>query len=172
MRFQIHGYGGQGVKTAARILSRSGVVYGFNAQWFITSFEEAEPTVAYVRFAKEKILEKGPTADSDFTLVFHRDDMPQIKDLKDGSVLILNSQEKLVNPKLKKKKIKAYTVDATGIALSATGKSYPNTVMLGALLKYFTKIPMKNLKSAIESELKEKQKENILAAEEGYKQVR
>lgn len=171
-KFRIHGYGGQGVATAARILSRAGLLSGLKSQDAAFGDEWGEPAVSFVRLSKNDILEKGIINDPDYILVFHPDLMPPLKDVKDGSFIIVNDTEKPANPIIKKKKLRIYYVDATALALSATGRSVPNTAMLGALLKVFSKISMKNLKVSIEAEISERQKENQSAAEEGFKTVR
>lgn len=171
-KFRIHGYGGQGVATAARVLSRAGMLSGLKVQDLVFGDEWGEPAVGFVRLSKSEISEKGIIEDPDYVLVFHADLMPPLKDMKDGSFIIINDTEKPTSLWIKKKKLRVYYLDATSLALNSTGKPIPNTPMLGALLKSFSKISMRNLKLAIEAELHEKQKENQLAAEEGFKTVR
>lgn len=148
------------------MLSRAGFLSGFNAQ---DIFIEGIFNNGYVRLEKG-VLEKGPFDDADFLLIFDLRLLPEIKRLKDGSIIITNSKSRIESPWLKKKKIKAYYLDANSIAMNTIGKPIVNTAMIGALIKFFPKITMKNLKSAIEIE--KMPKENQIACEEGFKSVR
>ena len=111
-------------------------------------------------------IESRQVEDADFTLIF--DPTLPKHQFKEGSMVIFNSPEKIVSPQLKKRKIKAYAVDATEIALNHLKSNLPNTVMLGALAKFFTKISMKALKGAMEG----MPRENGAAFDEGYRNVK
>lgn len=130
---------------------------------------------AYLRLAKpkEELAEKGPAADIDFVLAFDAGAAKeQLKSMKERSVLIVNSEEKFTNPLLSKKKIRALTVDATGIALSATARPFPAAPMAGALSKAFPKLSLKALRSAIDADFYDRVAENQAALEQGAKSAR
>lgn len=88
--------------------------------------------------------------------------------MREKSTVIFNSPEKLSSPALKKRKIRAYHVDATELALTHMKANVPNTVMLGALAKIFNKVSMKAIRTAMEG----MQRENFTAFDEGYKTVK
>lgn len=165
MKISIIGYDGQGVETLARTLSRAGMIAGLNSNDF---FEQSGSIKrAYVRIDKD-MLEKGSIKNPDMVIVLDSS-LFSIKDLKETNIFILNTLEK---PKTAAKSKNVHVLDATEVALKTTGKGIPNMPMAGAVTKYFTKLQIKHVKTAIEKEFLKKQKENQLAAEEGLKMVR
>ena len=117
-----------------------------------------------MKIDKTPIMSKQ-VEEPDFTMVFDPTIDLDVKNMKEKSVAILNSSEKLAAPHLKKRKVKTYFVDATEIALAHLKSNTPNTAMLGALAKAFPKISMKAIKTSMEG----MPKENIVAFDEGYK---
>jgi len=176
IRFEVIGFSGQGVRKTGNILSRTGFLARFNTQdyYFSKSDSRTSPVKAlsWIRWDKTSILEKGPIKDPEYLIILHKDLLPNLKEVKDGSTIIVNMQEKPTSPWIKKKKLKVFFLDATGIAIASMASSYPNTAMLGAFCKIYGKIPLKTYKSAMEKEIYYKQKENQLAMEEGFKTVR
>ncbi|GEM_PF-3989562 len=164
MKITITGYEGQGVETLGRILSKAGMLAGLNSNDFC---ENGNVKISHVRIDKD-LIEKGPIKTPDLIIILDSS-LFSIKDLKETNIFILNTLEK---PKVAAKHKNLHVLDATEIALKNTGKGIPNTPVAGAVTKYFTKLQIKHIKSAIEQELKKKQKENYLAAEEGLKAVR
>lgn len=152
---------------------------GFKAQDFSVSAEWGMFSAGFVRLSKNDIMETGIIEHPDYIIVLEHSAMPKFSELKENSFLIVNATEKPSNPLLKKKKVKAYYIDAEKISRAYGVK--PNTAMLGSLIKFFSKISMRNLKLAIETELQGADategrqavvKENQTAAEEGFKTVR
>jgi Pyruvate/2-oxoacid:ferredoxin oxidoreductase gamma subunit len=92
--------------------------------------------------------------------------------MKQGSVVIFNSPEKIRHAALQKRKIKAYSIDAAGIAMTRSDKKSTNIIMLGALIKMVPAISAKSAKAAMESELADAGKGMAAAFEEGYKCLR
>jgi 2-oxoacid:acceptor oxidoreductase gamma subunit (pyruvate/2-ketoisovalerate family) len=125
------------------------------------------PIKGYVKVDRDPILSKQVEA-PDFTLVF--DPALVEKTLKEGSILIVNAPNKIVSDQLRKKKIKTYSLNATEIALNAIKADMPNTAMLGAAAKLYSKVSMKGLRIAIESDNIDKA--NLNAVEEGYRSVK
>lgn len=170
------GHTEQGVATTARLAARAALASGLKAQLYLP--EPSRPSDgrhAYLRLAKpkEELAEKGPAADIDFVLAFDAGAAKeQLKSMKERSVLIVNSEEKFTNPLLSKKKIRALTVDATGIALSATARPFPAAPMAGALSKAFPKLSLKALRSAIDADFYDRVAENQAALEQGAKSAR
>lgn len=121
----------------------------------------------FVKIDKTPVLSRQ-VEEPDFYLIFDPMLGMEAKGMKEKSTVIFNSPEKLASPLLKKKKIRAYSVDATELALSHLKSNIPNTAMLGALAKLFNKVSMKSLKAAMEG----MSKENIAAFDEGYKGVK
>ncbi|MBI5332659.1 MAG: 2-oxoacid:acceptor oxidoreductase family protein [Candidatus Aenigmarchaeota archaeon] len=162
MNIVIIGYKGQGVKTAARTISRAAMFAGMFSQDF---YESGNIVKAYVRLDKEPLLEKGPIQSPDIMILLDQS-LFSAKAAKDNIVYIINSTDK----NLVKKNI--HILNASEIAFATTGKAIPNTPMLGALSKYVQKIQTKHLKQALDIELPRKQKEHASAIEEGLKLVK
>lgn len=169
--FRIHGRGGQGVETASRVLGRACFLSGFYAQDF--TFWRQEPRLApvtgYVKIDKKPFLSKE-LAEPDFLLVMDRTLLTAIKDVKPPSTVLINAPERFGG--IKKKDVKNYYVNATDIALTALKKPIPNTAMLGGLAKIFQKVSLRAMKRAAEIEIKQNQKENAAALDEGFKGVK
>jgi len=150
---RIHGRGGQGVKTTARVLGRAAFLSGFQTQDFAVYGAERRgaPVASFCRFDKEKILTRGYIFEPDAVIVLDPSLNPKIvaKGLKSEGVLLVNS------PRPLEKFPKAGFVDATGTALRLWGKPVPNIAILGAFLKETKLFPFKNLKKAIKIELTE-----------------
>lgn len=71
LRVRLHGRGGQGIKTASQILGTAAHLAGYRAQDFPLYGAERRgaPIVAYVRFSKNRVLERGPIAQPDILLI-------------------------------------------------------------------------------------------------------
>jgi len=71
LRIRLHGRGGQGIKTASQILGTAAHVAGYQAQDFPLYGAERRgaPIVAYARFSKNIVLERGPIAQPDIVLI-------------------------------------------------------------------------------------------------------
>ncbi len=166
--FGFYGRSGQGVETAIRIFSKACFLSGYYVQSFafIGRGRRVFPVRGFVKIDKAPILSKQ-VEDADFSMVFDPT-LLDVKSFKEKSVVIFNSADKLVAPQLKKRKVRAYFVDATEIALTHLKSNTPNTAMLGALARAFPKISMKAIKTSMEGV----QKENFTAFDEGYKGAR
>jgi len=169
--FRLHGYGGQGIDIARKILGRAAFLSGLNVQDFTLHPTEwrTQPTVAYVKASKDTITSRDLPA-PDFLLVFDTElAASAIADAKDETVAIFNCG-KLTQAV--KKKVKSYHLPATDVALANLKSTCPNTAMLGALCKIFNKFTLRSIKRAAEIELKEMQAENAAAIEEGFRSVK
>lgn len=137
-----HGRGGQGAKTASLLLAEA----AFNTGKYIQGFPEygpermGAPITAYNRIADEKIRIHSNIYEPDYVVVV---DESLIKDVdvaaglkKDGAILV-NSQKEPdeVKKQLKGFEGRVYTVDALTISTEALGRYFPNTPMLGAIIK-------------------------------------
>lgn len=176
MNFLFLGHTEQGVATAARLAARAAVAIGMKAQLYLP--EQVRPgngRQVFLRLAKgkEQIVEKGPIAEPDFVVAFDAGMAKEnLKAMKDKSILIVNSPERFTNPLLVKKKIRAYSVDATGVALATTGRTFIAAPMTGALSKAFTRLSLKAIRSAIEAEFYDRAAAHQSAAEQGLKTTR
>lgn len=157
---RVHGRGGQGVKTTARVLSRAAFLSGFSVQDFAVYGAERRgaPLASFCRIDEEDILERGYIFEPDAVIVLDDTIDPEtcLAGVKKTGVVVLNANEKSGNiegfrrifPKIR-------VIDATRIALKSMGKPIPNIAVLGAFLRISGIFPFQNLKRAVRIELEE-----------------
>lgn len=137
-----HGRGGQGAKTASQFIGEAAL----DAGKYIQAFPEYGPERAgapircFTRIADKLINIHSPITDPQVVVVIDPtllDSIDVTEGLKEDGALLVNSDQdpKAIREKLKFKKGKVATVDATKISLETLGIPMPNTPMLGALLK-------------------------------------
>ena len=144
-----HGRGGQGAKTAALLLADS----AFNTGKFVQGFPEygpermGAPITAYNRISDEKFTIHSNIYEPDYVVVVDEtllDSVDVTSGLKESGGIIVNSPkspEELAS-KLKDYKGKVYTIDARDISIACLGKYFPNTPMLGAVVKVSGLMPV------------------------------
>lgn len=179
---RFHSRAGQGAKSAAHLIAEAALDEGK----YMQSFPEYGPERAgaamraYVRISKKPIKTYATVENPDTIAVI--DPSLLNKDIADGatkdSVLIVNTKE---CPDSIRKKTgfhgKIYTVDATGIALETLGNDYPNTAIIGAIVKVTEIINLKTITDRVKRFFLEKQKHeeaqtNTVAVKRGYLGVR
>jgi pyruvate ferredoxin oxidoreductase gamma subunit len=137
-----HGRGGQGAKTASLLLAE----VAFNAGNFVQGFPEygpermGAPITAYNRISNEKIRVHSNIYEPDYVVVVDETLLGSVDvtaGLKSSGAIIINTEKSPVE-------IQAYirgytgkvcTIDARKVSLEALGKYFPNTPMLGAVVK-------------------------------------
>lgn len=137
-----HGRGGQGAKTASLLLAEA----AFDTGKFIQGFPEygpermGAPITAYNRISDEPITVHSNIYDPDYVVVVD-DTLLDVVDVaagaKETGAVIINSDKapEVFKEKLKNYKGKVYTIDARKISMETLGKYFPNTPMLGAVVK-------------------------------------
>ncbi len=140
---RIHGRGGQGVVTAAEMLSIAAFEEGKHAQ-AIPSFGSERmgaPVLSYVRIDDDPIELTEPVLQPDLLIVqdptlFHAVDV--FNGLTDDGFVLINTARELselhidaVLARLPDHHV--YTVAATELAVKHLGRATPNTALLGAL---------------------------------------
>jgi pyruvate ferredoxin oxidoreductase gamma subunit len=143
--FQVrfHGRGGQGVVTAAELLSVAAFAEGRHAQAFPSFGSErtGAPVVSFCRISdlavrtREPVIRPDAVVVQDLTLV-HQVDLFQ--GLGPDGYVLLNSSRPLAELGLHELEDllvpgRARTVAATELALAHTGRPLPNVALLGAL---------------------------------------
>lgn len=143
-----HGRGGQGAKTAALLLADA----AFNTGKYVQGFPEygpermGAPITAYNRISDERctihsnIYEPDYVVVVDATLLFAVD---VTRGLKEDGAIIINSEKSPaeLRPLLKGYAGKVCTIDAGKISEDELGRNFPNTPMLGAVVKVSGIIP-------------------------------
>jgi pyruvate ferredoxin oxidoreductase gamma subunit len=159
---RIHGRGGQGGKTAAQFIAESGMDEGKYVQAFPEYGPErtGAPVTAYARISDNKIRLYQPVHHPDVVLVID----PTLlcaTDVTEGmtkdSVLVINSPKP---PEELKKDLgfegRVITVDATKIAIEATGANKPNIPVLGAMTKATDSVKIESIENKIKQKFLKK----------------
>lgn len=137
-----HGRGGQGAKTASLLLAEA----AFNTGKYIQGFPEygpermGAPITAYNRIADKKIRFHSNIYEPDYVVVVDESLMKDVDvtaGLKAEGAIIVNSQKEPaeIKKQLNGFKGKVYVVDAMKVSMECLGKYFPNTPMLGAIVK-------------------------------------
>ncbi|MBC2855083.1 2-oxoacid:acceptor oxidoreductase family protein [Cetobacterium sp. 2A] len=181
-----HGRGGQGAKTASLLLADA----AFTGGMFVQGFPEygpkrmGAPITAYNRIAKERIRVHSNIYEPDFVVVVDETLLQSVdvtKGLKATGAIIINSSK---HPEELKQHLKGYmgrvySCDARKISEETLGKNFPNSPMLGALVKVSEVMEKDEFMTAIKESFKEKFSHkpevlngNIKAVERSMNEVR
>jgi pyruvate ferredoxin oxidoreductase gamma subunit len=137
-----HGRGGQGAKTASLLLAD----VAFNTGKYIQGFPEygpermGAPITAYNRISDEKVTIHSNIYEPDYVVVVDDTLLNSVDvtaGLKEKGAIIINSTKspEQIKHLLKGYKGKVCTIDAKTISIESLGKYFPNTPMLGAVVK-------------------------------------
>jgi pyruvate ferredoxin oxidoreductase gamma subunit len=176
---RIHGRGGQGVVTAAEMLSVAAFEEGRHAQAFPSFGSErtGAPVVAFCRIAdkeirlREPIMEPDALIIQDPTLLHQVDVFAGLK--KDGYILI-NTNKSFAELGLSEflrdwKSEHLCTVSATDLALKHVGRPVPNVPLLGGFAAMSGLIKLESVIKAINERFAGKVGAgNVAAAREAY----
>lgn len=139
---RIHGRGGQGVVTAAEMLSVAAFDEGHHAQAFPTFGSErtGAPVVAFCRIDEEPIRVREPIVEPDALIVqdptlLHQVDL--FSGLGPDAYVLINSSHDIVELGLgdlrgRFRPERLLAVPATALAREHVGRPLPNAVLLGA----------------------------------------
>jgi len=180
---RIHGRGGQGVVTAAEMLSVAAFLEGRNAQAFPSFGSErtGAPVVAFCRIDDKEIRLREPVMQPDAliiqdpTLLHQVDVFAGLK--KDGYILINtnHSFEHLGLTELVQgwRHERLCTVSATELSLKHVGRPMPNVPLLGGFAAVSGTVQLASVIEAIRQRFSGKVAEgNIAAASEAFAIVR
>ncbi|HHU63680.1 MAG TPA: pyruvate synthase [Clostridiales bacterium] len=137
-----HGRGGQGAKTASLLLADA----AFNTGKYIQGFPEygpermGAPITAYNRISEEKITIHSNVYYPDYVVVVDETLLTSVDvtaGLKEDGAIIVNTPKspEEIRPLLKGYKGKVCTIDAREISMDCLGRYFPNTPMLGAVVR-------------------------------------
>jgi pyruvate ferredoxin oxidoreductase gamma subunit len=158
-----HGRGGQGAKTAALLLADA----AFNTGKYVQGFPEygpermGAPITAYNRISNEKITVHSNIYYPDYVVVVDETLLSAVdvaKGLKKEGAIIVNSQR---TPAEIRKQLNGYTgkictIDAGKISEETLGKNFPNTPMLGAVVKISGVVDVNDFLKDMEGSFKHK----------------
>lgn len=158
-----HGRGGQGAKTASLLLADAAFSGGMYVQGFPEYGPErmGAPITAYNRISKNPVRVHSNIYEPDFVVVVDEtliESVDVTKGLKEDGAIIINSSRSASDfiPFLKGYKGKVFTCDARTISEETLGKNFPNTPMLGAVVKVSGVMEEKKFLKAMEDSFKHK----------------
>lgn len=180
-----HGRGGQGAKTGSSLLGEAIVSMGRYVQAFPDYGPErmGAPMRAYNRISDEPITIHCGVAAPQVVLVLDPSLLGKVdvtQGLPEDGTIIINTAKNPseIRTKLKLKGRKLYTVDADRISTETIGRSFPNTPMLGALIKTTNVVPINEILESTRHRLTKKFRNkpeaiegNIKAIERAYQEV-
>jgi pyruvate ferredoxin oxidoreductase gamma subunit len=179
---RIHGRGGQGVVTAAEMLSIAAFLEGRHAQAFPSFGSErtGAPVVAFCRIDDKEIRLREPVREPDALIIQDPTLLHQVDVFgglpRDGYVLINTSRtfEALGVGEFARslRAERLCTVPATEIALKHVGRPLPNAALLGGFAAVSGRISLDSVLAAIRDKFKGEVAEgNIAAARAAYEHV-
>jgi pyruvate ferredoxin oxidoreductase gamma subunit len=183
LQIRIHGRGGQGVVTAAEMLSIAAFEQGHHAQAFPSFGSErtGAPVVAFCRIDDREIRLREPIVAPDVLIVqdptlLHQVDVFQ--GLQPAGYVLINSKrgfDELGVDEIAKRfrQERLLTVPATEIALKHLGRPLPNAVLLGGFAALTGIVTLDAVAHAIRDKFSGKVADsNVAAAAEAYQAVR
>ncbi len=170
-QIRIHGRGGQGVVTAAELLSVAAFTEGHYAQAFPSFGSErtGAPVAAFCRIDDRPIRTREPVVAPDFviiqdaTLLGHVD---VLAGLRPGGKVLINAPDgaEVLDG--------AFTVPATELALRHIGRPVPNAALLGGFAAATGRLRLESVIAAIRGRFTERVAAgNIAAARAAYQIV-
>lgn len=183
LQIRIHGRGGQGVVTAAEMLSVAAFEQGRHAQAFPSFGSErtGAPVVAFCRIDDKEIRLREPILAPDVLIVqdptlLHQVDVFQ--GLQPDGFVLINTKRTfdelgLADISARFRHERLTTVPATEIAMKHIGRPLPNAVLLGGFAALSGLITLEAVSHAIGEKFKGKVADgNIAAAAEAYDYVK
>ena len=179
LQIRIHGRGGQGVVTAAEMLSIAAFEQGRHAQAFPSFGSErtGAPVIAFCRMDDQEIRLREPILSPDVLIVQDPTLLHQVNVFQglqpDGYVLI-NSKRSfhdlgLADIEARFRRERLTTLPATEIALKHLGRPLPNAVLLGGFAALSGLITLDAVAHAIRVKFAGKLADgNVAAATEAY----
>ena len=182
LQIRIHGRGGQGVVTAAEMLSSAAFEQGRHAQAFPSFGSErtGAPVVAFCRIDDQEIRLREPIMAPDVLIVqdptlLHQVDVFQ--GLKPDGYVLINTRRSFdelglgeISARFRHERL--VTVPATDIALRLLGRPLPNAVLLGGFAALSGLITLEAVEHAIRHKFSGKVAEaNVAGANEAYHYV-
>lgn len=158
---RFHGRGGQGAKTASRILGTAAFLEGYQAQDspIYGAERRGAPVAAYTRLSHEPIRERGVIARPDVVMVADasllRDPYARVLDgVETGTILFVNSAA-APDQLAVEATARVITMDLTALALTQVGKGGALSALLGAAAGRLVGLRAESVEEAIAQELAE-----------------
>jgi pyruvate ferredoxin oxidoreductase gamma subunit len=181
-QIRIHGRGGQGVVTAAEMLSVAAFEDGLHAQAFPSFGSErtGAPVVSFCRIDDSPIRVREPISEPDALIVQDPTLLHQVNLFdglgNDGYILINTSRSfdelGLGEFVARFRQERLLTVPASEIAREHLGRPMPNAVLLGGFAALAGVVSLDSVAAAVREKFKgEVAERNVLAAEKAFEYV-
>jgi len=158
-----HGRGGQGAKTASLLLADAAFSTGKYVQGFPEYGPErmGAPITAYNRISDERCMIHSNIYEPDYVVVVDSTLLTAVEvtgGLKKEGAIVINSNKspEELRPLLEGYEGRVYTIDAGKISEEELGRNFPNTPMLGAVVKVSGIIPEETFIKDMEESMKHK----------------
>jgi pyruvate ferredoxin oxidoreductase gamma subunit len=184
IRVRFHGRGGQGGKTASRILGDAAFAEGFNVQDFplFGAERRGAPVTAFTRISDGRIMERGFIFDPDVVAVMDEtlleDPLARpLEGARKGAVVLVNTTRPAEEVRMGRSDVSIVAMDLTGESLRRVGKPVLSSPVAAAVASMIS-ISEASLLKAVSAELKEINvapdliTKNLELASEVYHQVR
>ncbi len=182
-QIRVHGRGGQGVVTAAEMLSVAAFEEGRHAQAFPSFGSErtGAPVVAFCRISDKEIRLREPIAEPDAIIIQDPTLLHQIDvfaGLKADGYVLFNSRHSIeelgLSELVKSRRAERFcTLPATELGLKHVGRPIPNVPLIAGFAALSGTIRLESVILAINEKFKGKVAEgNIAAATEAYNLVK
>ncbi len=180
---RVHGRGGQGVVTAAEMLSIAAFEEGRHAQAFPSFGSErtGAPVVAFCRISDREIRSREPIVEADAVIIQDPTLLHQVAvfaGLKPEGYVLLNSQHRLEELGLEEfadvhGKGRFFSLPATEIGIRHIGRPIPNIPLLAGFAALSGIIRLESVIGAINARFKgQVASGNVSAAKEAYDLVK
>ena len=181
-----HGRAGQGVVTASELLAEAALKDDKYFQAFPEYGPErmGAPIKAYTRISDEPIEVHYQILNPEVVVVVNPN-LLGVVDVTEGlaqdGIVIVNTTETPERIRarlgLQSKKVKVFTVDATGIALETIKRDIPATLMLGSIIRATELVHLDNTLHLVEEKLgtklrREVVESNLTALRRAYEEVK
>jgi pyruvate ferredoxin oxidoreductase gamma subunit len=171
---RIHGRGGQGVVTAAEMLSIAAFLENKHAQAFPSFGSErmGAPVMAFCRISDREIRLREPVLEPNALIIQDRtviEPSNAFDGVVEGGFVLINSPCEIT---YNLKNVRVKCVDAAGIAMEYVGKPIPNAVLLGSFAALTGVVKIESVIEAIKTKFSGAIAEkNIDAAKAAYEKT-
>lgn len=162
LRVRFHGRGGQGAKTASRILGNSAFMEGMYVQDspLYGAERRGAPVSAFTRISDSPIMERGYISDPDIVVVMDETLLTDVVanplgGIRRGGVVFVNTRLSSEKIDTGGHEIRVVTLDLTDLALQLLGKATLSTAAASAAARLSFRISEIALRGGVESELEE-----------------
>jgi pyruvate ferredoxin oxidoreductase gamma subunit len=161
LRVRFHGRGGQGAKTASRILGDAAFNDGYAAQDFPIYGAERRgaPVTAFTRFSDEEVRERGFVFSPDISAVMDDSLISDVQanpfaGLRKGGIAVVNTKKPADSLLPERKDVTVVTMDLTGLALKMLGRPVLSSAIAAAVAR-ITGIRKEAFLTALSEELQD-----------------